>query len=406
MRRLAAACLALAGAVAISVATAPTATGPTLPDASPRPVGEAPAATWPPDPNDPIPQWARSPGGPGRGVGAGTSRPPNLLPLPAESGAALQAAVDRARRAYGLDLLVVGVSIDATWGWSGGSGTAPDGVTRLDGDDPFALASVTKTFTAAIVLQLVEERRLGLDDPVAGLVPGYAVLDGVTVRQLLAHRSGVPDILPLLRSQLNRDTHRRWTPTDVLAAVGPSAFPPGSQHAYSNTNYLVLGLVVEAVTGHPYAEELARRVVEPLGLERTGLLLADGAPWLFPESWASAFSTAGSMYATADDLLRWGDALYGGWVLRQRSLEEMLAFPAEGYGLGAEQISVGGHPGYGHSGLLQGFTSLVVHLPGERLTLVVLARDRFFQPAGLLAAENDGPSILELVLLSRTGSGG
>ncbi|MGH6691747.1 MAG: serine hydrolase domain-containing protein, partial [Gammaproteobacteria bacterium] len=335
-------------------------------------------------------------------VGGGTSRPPGLVPLDADHGAELEAALDRARRAYGLDVLVVGLSIDAERGWSGGSGTAPDGRTQLDGGDPFAIASVTKTFTAAIVLQLVEERQIGLDDLVTDYLPMGGALEGVTVRQLLAHRSGILDIVPLLRTQLNSNTSRHWTPEEVLRSVGPSIFEPGSAWRYSNTNFVVLGMLVEAVTGQAFEDELARRLLEPMALDGAGMLLTPDAPWLFSESWASAFWTAGGMYATAEDLVRWGDALYGGWVLRPSSLRTMLAFEDVPYGLGAEELQMAGLVGYGHSGLLRGFTSLLVHLPDEGLTIAVLGTDRAFAPTALLTRSEPGqPSILDLALAAR-----
>jgi len=161
-------------------------------------------------------------------------------------------------------------------------------------------------------------------------------------------------------------------------------------------------MLVEAVTGQDVEAELARRLLEPMDLDGSGMLLSPDAPWLFSESWASAFWTAGGMYATAEDLVRWGDALYGGWVLRPSSLRQMLAFDGVPYGLGAEQLEMAGHIGYGHSGLLRGFTSLLVHLPDEGLTIAVLATDRGFAPTALLTHGQAGqPSILDLALATR-----
>jgi CubicO group peptidase (beta-lactamase class C family) len=110
------------------------------------------------------------------------------------------------------------------------------------------------------------------------------------------------------------------------------------------------------------------------------------------------------MYASAHDLLAWGDALYGGRVLAPASLRRMLDRQRHGYGLGVETIPVGNRTGYGHSGLLRGYTSLLVHLPVQDVTLVVMGTTSLFDPARLLAYRQDGgPSILELA--ERYGGG-
>ncbi len=386
-RRVGAITAAFVAVVALGLGMAPMVVGPILPPGSPLAIAS-------PTPDDNAPRAT-----PDQGVSGGRSAPPELLPLPAEAAASLQAAVDRARATYGLDVLVIGVSVDGTHGWSGGSGTAPDGRTRLTGDDPFAIASVTKTFTATVVLQLVEERRLDLDDAASIYLPGEEQVNGVTIRQLLSHTSGIADLLAPMRGALNADTTRLWTPAEVLTFIGPAVFAPGADWAYSNTNFVLLGMVVEAITGRPFQEELARRVLAPLDLSQSGLLATPGAPWLFSESWASAFWTAGGMYASADDLLRWGDALYGGWMLRSASLQAMLAFNDNGYGLGAERYEVAGQVGYGHSGLLRGFTTLLIHLPDAGVTISLVATDRFFGPTDLLTWAGPGqPSILDVAL--------
>jgi D-alanyl-D-alanine carboxypeptidase len=291
----------------------------------------------------------------------------------------------------------VGVSANAQVGWSGASGPARDGQTPLSGATPFAIASATKTFTAAIVLQLVDEGRIRLDANVTDYLPELTLARGVTVRQLLSHTSGIADLLAPMRDLLNADRYRAWTPSEVLARVGPSSFIPGSNWGYSNTNYVIAGLLVEKVTGHPFADELERRITGPLGLAGTGFPAIGLHPNLLNTAWASAFWTSAALDSDAIDLVRWGDALYGGAILRPASLAQMLDFNAHGYGLGAEQYRVGGLQGYGHSGLLRGYTSLLVHLPESHLTLAVLATGHLFDPTALLTYAAPGaPSILEL----------
>jgi D-alanyl-D-alanine carboxypeptidase len=340
---------------------------------------------------------------PGGEIGGGSARPVELAALTAHQAAALQAAADRARIAFGLDALAIGVSIDASSGWTGASGLARDGVTRLDGDSPFAIASITKTFTATLVLQLIDEGRLSLHDRVADLLPDVPVPADVTVEQLLRHTSGIADLLEPLRDQLNAATERLWQPGEVVAAVAAAVsqpwFAPGASWAYSNTNYVLLGMIVERAGERPFRKQLRDRILTPLALESTGELLGRGAPPLMAPSWASAFGTSGRMYASAHDLLRWGDALYGGRVLSPRALRHMVNFQRHGYGMGAEKIKVGEEAGYGHSGLLRGYTSLLVHLPDSGVTLVLMGTTNMFDPATVLAHRAPGaPSILALAL--------
>ena len=383
----------LAVLVAVSVTLAPTALSPgELPAslaafATPGPFGQS-DTTVPPRGYWPVPQ----------GADGGTARPIDLLPVSSGEAAALQAAVDRARVAFALSTVAVGVSADARLGWSGASGPSRDGIQFFSGATPYAIASVTKTFTAAIVLQLVEEGRVELDAAVNDYLPELTIAQGVTVRQLLSHTSGIADLLAPMRNRLNAEPSRVWQPAEVLALVGPSNFAPGTDWGYSNTNYVIAGLLVERVTGHPFADELERRILDPLELLGTGIPAQGELPYLLGVSWTSAFWTSAMLDSDADDLVRWGDAVYGGSILDEDSLAEMLDFNDEGYGLGAEQYRFGGLVGYGHSGLLRGYTTLLVHLPAAHLTVAVLATTtHLFDVTDLLTYSGSGaPSILSL----------
>lgn len=391
--RLTGAAALLAVAVAVSITLAPsTLPGDQPPTASPPGAAHTPGAT----PLATLPA-ASNPVESPPDDGGGTARPVDLLPVAEAEAAALQAAVDRARTALGLGAVAVGISADATVGWSGASGRPRDGVTPLSGATPFAIASTTKTFTAAVVLQLVEEGRVRLDAPVTDYLPELTLAAGVTVEELLSHTSGVADLLAPMRDRLNAEPSRVWTPAEVLALVGPSTFPPGTGWGYSNTNFVIAGMLVERVTGSPFADELARRITGPLELSGTAFPPAVAKENLLGISWSSAFWTAAALDSTADDLVRWGDALYGGAILRPPSLARMLTFNERAYGLGAERYSLAGMAGYGHSGLLRGFTTLLIRLPEARLTIAVLATGRSFSPSALLTYSGGGePSILDL----------
>lgn len=387
MRRLTGAAAAFVVVVAAGLAMAPGTIAPAGAVGSP-----AAGRSVYPEPSDP--PYSRSPGV----IGSGTTRPPALSDVSEEDAAALQAAIDRAKATYGLATLTVGLSVDGELGWSGVAGTAGAAGGPLRGVYPFAVASVTKTFTAAIILQLVEEGRIRLGSPLTDYLPEVTVAGGATVAQVMQHVSGVPDLLAPMRTAMNANPDRIWSAPEVLAAVGPSHFVPGTGFEYSNTNYVILGMLIERVTGHRYVDELRDRIIEPLGLPATSFALEPGAPYLFNASWASAFWTSASVYASAEDLVRWADALYGGFVLRPQILQRMLDFTPDGWGLGAERLHVGELTGYGHSGLLRGYSTLMLRLPDERVTLVVMGTTRQFDVPELLTRSAGGPSILDLAL--------
>ena len=387
----------LAILVAVSVTLAPGTVAPgdlPSPLASSAPAASAATQPLPGATKLPYAIWP-FPHGPD---GGGTAQPIDRAPVSEAESAALQAAVDRARAAFGLTSVAIGISVDAQLGWSGASGPPREGsTTPLSGNTPFAIASVTKTFTAAVVLQLVEEGRIDLDAAVNAYLPELTIARGVTVRQLLSHTSGIADLLAPMRDRLNAEPSRVWQPAEVLALLGPSTFPPGTSWGYSNTNYVIAGMLVERVTGQPFTDELERRITGPLKLLGTGVPAKGQLPYLLGVSWTSAFWTSAMLDSDAADLVRWGDALYDGAILRADTLARMLDFNEEGYGLGAEQYRFGGLTGYGHSGLLRGYTTLLAHIPDAHLTVALLATGHLFDATDLLTFSGPGtPSILSL----------
>ncbi|SEM03234.1 serine hydrolase domain-containing protein [Streptacidiphilus jiangxiensis] len=256
--------------------------------------------------------------------------------------------------------------------------------------DRFRIASNTKSFVATVLLQLVAEHRLGLDDPVARWLPGVisgAGNDGrrITVRELLNQTSGLYDpttdpafFAPYLE---RHDMSYVLTPRRVVAEASAHRplFAPGTRWNYSNTNYLVAGLVIEAVTGHSAGREITDRILRPLGLTRTTLPLTD--PHIHGRHLhgydlsghdVTVFSpsydwTAGAMISTLDDLAAFDRALFSGRLLppvEQRALETAPKVPGDdGYALGVTHSTV--DCGAGHEATVwetdgggPGFTSL------------------------------------------------
>jgi D-alanyl-D-alanine carboxypeptidase len=251
----------------------------------------------------------------------------------------------------------------------------------------YRVASVTKPFVATVVLQLVAEGRLSLSDTVERWLPGILPYgDQVTVRQLLNHTSGVPDyeaigLRTLYGSRQGR--FRVWTPQELVALVAdqPPDFPPGTAWSYSNTGYVLAGMIVEAATGHKLGQELARRIFRPLGLRDTffpvnapgipgprshGYSLPLGAeegPLLdFTIFNPSVAWGSGNLISNLGDLERFFRALLGGRLLPPRLLAAMTTpvptgLPGFGYGLGLRVIETPAGRLLGHEGAIPGFTT-------------------------------------------------
>jgi D-alanyl-D-alanine carboxypeptidase len=327
------------------------------------------------------------------------SSPP--APIRADPGPSFAAALDAARahgEAYGVAFAAVR---DGSVVWAGASGRARDGRTELTPASPLVIGSVTKTFVAATVLQLVDEGRIALDDPLRRHLPQLRQLsDRITVAQLLDHTSGLADLFnDTTRRGLEEEPARSWVAGDVLATLHEPWYEPGEGWAYANTNYYLLAMLVEAVTDAPLTDELNARFLDPLNLEATSVLDGGQVGSPLEEAWTTIFWGSGAMGASAVDLARWGDALYAGDLLSRASRAAMLDFNAHDYGLGVQELEVDGTDGYGHTGLLNTYTTLLFHVPEERVTIALLVNRSHVDLGGMLAAEPpDGPSLLELAL--------
>jgi len=286
--------------------------------------------------------------------------------------------------------------------WSGASGTTD--LARRDPmqrDDVLRIGSTTKTFTAVLVLKLVEEGRLGLDDPLAKWFPNIPNAEAITIRDLLNHSSGIPEIIPkgLMRSIL---PSTYWTRDQLLQLIAGDKplFTPGSQFSYSNSNYILLGFIVEDITGKPILQLLHERILDPLNLQNTYFIPYEPAPArlvagfdrdlakipgmleIAPDntSWATLAFSSGAIASNADDLGVFFDNLFEGKLLSHVTMEEMMTFiPAvnpgldaqTGSGLGLMRFEVGGQELLGHVGEFMGSSSIAVYSPEKGYTITI-----------------------------------
>jgi Tol biopolymer transport system component len=253
---------------------------------------------------------------------------------------------------------------------------ATGGARRPTGSQRFRVGSVTKTFTATIVLELVEEGtlRLGstLEDHVPGVIPRG---DEITIRQLLQHRSGLANFTDY-PSWLERALRSPSTrPIDTLRFAGskPLVFAPGTQERYSNTNYIALGLVIEKVTGHSYAKVLEQRILHPLGLSHTAVPQTRRLPDLDDGGYNPNLPwAAGAIVSNAHDLSRFYSALLSGRILSSATLATMKK-TIERVGLGIFSTDLQCGRFWGHAGGILDYQTLVsASEKGDRIAVVSL----------------------------------
>ncbi len=310
-----------------------------------------------------------------------------------------QAALEAARAAGGAYGVTFAAVRDGDLLWAGESGRARDGQTPLEAGAPLVIGSVTKTYVAATILQLAEQGRLRLTDPLRRHLPELEFIsEKITIAQLLNHTSGLADVFnDTTRAGLEQHPEHAWTTDEVLGSLHAPWYQPGEGWAYANTNYYLLGLVVERVTGASLADELSRRFTEPLALGSTRILDGTERGGPLQPAWTSIFWGSGAMIASAADLARWGDALYAGDVLEPESRAAMLELNDNDYGFGVQKVQVGDTNGYGHTGLLNTYTTLLYHVPKERLTIALLVNRSHVDLGGMLLAHpGAGQSLLEL----------
>jgi CubicO group peptidase (beta-lactamase class C family) len=267
----------------------------------------------------------------------------------------------------------------------------------------FRLASLTKQFTAAAILLLEQDGRLGVEDSVRQWLPGLPVAaDGMTIRQLLTHTSGLidyEDLIPEGTTSPLRDADV----LHLLETEDRGYFSPGTQYRYSNSGYALLALIVGRASGEDFASYLRRRIFLPLGMRNTvafeaGVSVvahrafgysAAGRSWVrTDQSLTSATLGDGGIYSSVDDLAQWDAALYDGRLLQPESLR--LAFqpatatddPSVQYGFGWR---ITGETRW-HSGETLGFRNVIVRWPAHRLTVIVLTNRNDPPPYGMALA--------------------
>jgi CubicO group peptidase (beta-lactamase class C family) len=252
----------------------------------------------------------------------------------------------------------------------------------------FRLGSITKQFTAASILLLEEHGKLTLDDPIKKYVPDAPKeWDKITIFNLLTHTSGIPNFTSLPDYKTLKLDEMPVAKTIVTVRDKPLDFPPGEKMSYSNSGYLVLGHVIETVTGASYEKFVTDNIFTPLGMKDSGYdsntaIIARRAAGYLPSATGpvnagfihmSIPHAAGALYSTTEDLLRWEQGLFGGKVVSPASLTKMTTPFKNDYAFGLVVQTASGRKVVQHGGGIDGFNTFLAYYPDDKLTVAVLA---------------------------------
>ncbi|MDX2042459.1 MAG: serine hydrolase domain-containing protein [Acidobacteriota bacterium] len=260
----------------------------------------------------------------------------------------------------------------------------------------FRIGSITKMFTAAMTLQLVEEGKLKLADTLDKFFPQVPNAKKITIEQILWHRSGIPNVRREPNSQGNVNT-LPVTKEEILALIVKTApdFEPDTKRSYSNSGYQILGLILEKVTGKPYGEALTERITSKIGLANTYLATGNidagknealtymnfGDGWKpVSETHPSILFSAGAIVSTPNDMAKFIHALFDGKIVSKASLDQMKTI-RDGEGQGMEPFTFAGKAFYGHTGGADNYGAWMMYQPEEKLAVAYTTNAKVY-PVG------------------------
>lgn len=285
--------------------------------------------------------------------------------------------------------------------WKGTAGITEPGV-NVTSDMVYSVGSITKNFVAATIMQLIEADSMSLTDPIHKWLPHYINIDSnITIKQLLNHTSGIYNFTDnsAFLSAMSSNFKRIWEPEESLQYVLAPYFTPGTSWHYSNTNYLLLAMIIKKITGNSFGREIHSRFYSPLQMtgsfieiedtlnvpwvhnwvDLNGDGILDDASYISQNSFASSTIGAGGVISRPENLLIWMRNLYKpGVLLSQSSINAMTTFTnanisgANGYGLGTMRYNVGGKICWGHAGNSFGHSCVMMYYPQDSVCISVM----------------------------------
>lgn len=255
----------------------------------------------------------------------------------------------------------------------------------------FEIASITKQFTASAILMLQEKKLLSVQDSLSKYIPDYPNGDEIKIYNLLNHTSGIPDHMELVESIESGEHTYNFEELIELFKDEPLDFETGTEFEYSNSNYIVLGYIIEQISKMNYKEYIQENILKPLSLNNTGFISnkeeiinkaigyysIDDSEYEYEkaiDTEGSLIASAGEMYSTVEDLYKWENALYAGKIINKKSLKDMFTPNLNDYGYGwFVDESTKGNKSIYHGGNLSGYTSYVKRNIDKKYLIIVLS---------------------------------
>lgn len=318
----------------------------------------------------------------------------------------LQFKIDSLKNEYNIKGISTSVYYPNQGMWKGVSGVSY-GTTPITTNMKFGIASNTKLFTAVSILKLEENNSLNINDSLHQWLPSFNNIDSnITIKQLLNHTSGIFDFIDVTgySDSIMTNPNRIFTPSELISWVDPPLFSAGTNTSYSNSNYILAGMIVEIASGQTLEQFVRDSILNPNSLTNTFFPIAETVigdvahPWqneidisTTPRiSLLSAAWSAGAMYSTSEDMNYWYQYLFSNQILNFNSITEMTTF-IDAYGLGIDSLNlISGRTVYGHGGNIRGYSSMMLY--DEQTEAVVC----------VLINQNPAPALLVAKVLLET----
>ncbi|MBJ7429645.1 MAG: serine hydrolase [Bacteroidia bacterium] len=301
----------------------------------------------------------------------------------------LQTKLDSMKTAYNIKGISASLIYPGEGLWKGTTGLSYNSV-PIHSNMEFGIASNSKLFTAVTLLKLAENNIIHIDDSLHQWIPTFPNINGnITIRQILNHTSGIADIINVIgyTDSITSNPNRLFNPNELITWVGTPLFPAGTSWNYSNTNYLLAGMIAESATGQNISQLIRKNILTPLQLDSTFFSVQESVLGTIAHPWQSGIDinntprtslnsaaySAGAIYSTSGNMAQWYQKLMSGQLLNASSFKQMTTFVGSGnYGLGLTLQVIGGKTCFAHVGTIRGYQSFMLYDTTSHAVVCVL----------------------------------